>query len=131
MERHKRKLAKEAAALDEQDHDTCQALTNEIEAIDRELESRQPGVTPAVPSQEEMLRQLQEKTGRNVLIAYNGKIIDMGGVTNTTHASSKISKNQEKEQFKAGAMRIYDNLDTVTGFHIGYIKTPAVVTYWP
>jgi hypothetical protein len=125
LERRKRALAKEAAALDEQDSVACQVLTDEIEAIDRELESRQRGAASAVLSEEEMLRQLQERTSRNVQIAYNGKIVDMGYVTNTTHSGGLVSKNQGKEQFRAGAMRIYDNLGTVTGFHTGYVKTPT------
>jgi len=129
LERRKRALAKEAAALDEQDHVACKALTDEIEAIDRELESRQRGAAPAILSEEEMLRELQKRTSRNVQIAYNGKIVDMGYVTNTTHSGGLVSKNQGKEQFRAGAMRIYDNLGTVTGFNTGYVKTHAAQYY--
>ena len=60
---------------------------------------------------------LEYNETKNVLIAYNGKLIDMGYITGSD-GTKKLSKADEKRQFSAGCMRIVDNGAT------GYVKSP-------
>ena len=54
----------------------------------------------------------------NHVVFYNGKIVDMG------------YSGSQKDQFKYGCMRIYDNLGTgKTPTNIGFIKTPSGEIY--
>jgi hypothetical protein len=58
----------------------------------------------------------------NVLVAYNGKVVDMGYAT----PDQPPSKRRTDEQFKRGCQRVNDNIPNGGK---GYVRTPSGKTY--
>ena len=76
-----------------------------------------PADVPPTEAAQAAINALIESTSPNVQVFYNGKIVDMGYVTDPPVA--RLTKKHLEEQFKLAAQRAMDN-----GATVGYVKMP-------
>lgn len=70
-----------------------------------------------------IMEKLINYQSQNVVVSYRDKVVDMGYVTGTINIQRKLTKKEEREQFKLGCMRIIDN-----NFD-GFVKSPSGKIY--